>query len=116
MSYVYGQGNLIQTVRETAHNTILRVASTIDAFRPKILFKRNLTELPIVQKGVLEATGLENILENIQNRIQAVKQKVATPAVAPPQPEQAATAAKKKSAEAHGLYIAGTGKKKTYIY
>ena len=111
MSYVYGQ-NLIQTVKETAHKTIQRVAATIDAFRPKILFKKSLTELPIVQKGVLETTGIENIIENIQTRIQTLREKVAggTQAPAPsPAPSQG-------KASSLVIYESENKMKKTYLY
>ena len=50
-----------------------RVFETIDAFRPKILIKKPLTQLKPFQGEVLEGQGLSTIVERIQERIQQLR-------------------------------------------
>ena len=138
--YAYGQqGGVIETVRKTAHETLVRLANTIDAFRPKIIFKKNLSDLPIVQKGILGVTGLDKVLTNIEQRVQEMRERLrsggigagigsgvggGTGGAAPSAPqapsggaEQAAQQAREKASEkASGLVIEDEEGRKTFLY
>lgn len=63
----------IEAVREQLKNVRNRVLTTIDAFRPKILFKEPLANM-LPGQAVGGRVGGEALLERIQTRIQELRQ------------------------------------------
>lgn len=66
-------GNVLKNIVETVRQTSNRVLATIDAFRPKILFKKPLTELRLLKgEAIISGEGLGSIIERIQSRIEEI--------------------------------------------
>lgn len=59
----------IEAVREQIRNVRNRVLNTIDAFRPKIIFKEPLTEL----LPQAERVSAEALLERLQRRVEQLR-------------------------------------------
>lgn len=50
-----------------------RVFETIDAFRPKILIKKPLTEYALFKQEIITGEGITGLLEKIRKRIKEIR-------------------------------------------